>query len=76
LELVINPTARWAELEARYGREAYRHLTYQSALELFEALWAEARALGAVTGEGADWERDLAADRAVARAVNGLPPAA
>ena len=35
------------------------------------ALWAEARALGAATGD--DWEQDLAADRAVARAVNGLP---
>lgn len=76
MEPVINPTTRWAELESRYGREAYRHLTYQAALELFEALWTEARALGAVTGGGADWEQDLAADRAVARAVNGLPPAA
>jgi hypothetical protein len=72
---MINPTTRWVELEARYGREAYRNLSYQAALELFAALWAEARALGAGAG-GGDWEEDLAADRAVARAVNGLPPAA
>jgi len=71
---MINPTLRWAELEARYGREAFRGLSYHRALEMFAALWAEAGALGAASG--ADWEEDLAADRAVARAVNGLPPAA
>ncbi len=43
------------------------------ALERFEALWAEALALG-VLGQ-VDWETDLEPDLAVARAVNGLPPA-
>lgn len=62
------------ELEARYQREAFRHLTYEQALHGFAALWAEARVLQ--PGLGADWREDLVPDLAVARAVNGLPPAA
>lgn len=71
---MLNATRRWIEFEARYGREAFRDLSYQSALDLYAALWAEARALD--PGLGSDWMEDLAADREVARAVNGLPPAA
>lgn len=62
-----------AAFEARYQREAYRGLSYPDALARFAALSAEARALHPELG--ADWEQDLAADLAVARAVNGLPPA-
>jgi hypothetical protein len=62
-----------AALEARYQREAFRDLSYPEALARFAALWDEARALH--PDLGADWEQDLAADLAVARAVNGLPPA-
>lgn len=70
---MINPTPRLAEFEARYGRDAYRQLSYRTALNLFAALWAEAQVLDPAFGT--DWREDLAADRAVARAVNGLPPA-
>lgn len=71
---MIHSSRRLAEFEARYGREAFRDMPYSAALELFGALWAEARALN--PDFGVDWLDDLAADRAVARAVNGLPPAA
>ena len=71
---MINATRRLLELEARYGREAFRDFPYRAALDLFAALWAEARALD--SGVGSDWLEDLDADRAVARALNGLPPAA
>lgn len=42
---MLQPTRRLAELEARYGREAFRYFSYADALALFTALWAEARAL-------------------------------
>jgi hypothetical protein len=61
------------ELNKRYQQETLRGLTYVQALERFAALWAEARALGASGRD--DWENDLEPDLAVARAVNGLPPA-
>jgi hypothetical protein len=41
-------------------------------METFEALWIEARALN--SDFPGPWEADLAADFAVARAINGLPP--
>jgi hypothetical protein len=71
---MINATHRLRELEARYGREAFRDFPYAAALDLFAALWVEARAVDSAFGN--DWLEDLAADRAVARALNGLPPAA
>ena len=61
------------QLDKRYQQETLRGLTYAQALERFEALWAEALALG-VLGQ-VDWETDLEPDLAVARAVNGIPPA-
>lgn len=61
------------DFEADYQRTAYAGLSYQEALALFGALWAEARALNPALGD--DWAVDLAPDLAVARAVNGLPPA-
>jgi hypothetical protein len=69
---VINPSPLLTSFEARYARDAYRRLTYQDALALFTGLWMEARQLH--PDFGSDWQNDLAADIAVARAVNGLPP--
>jgi hypothetical protein len=71
---VIKPSALLLDFEARYAREAWRGLSYPAALALFTGLWTEAQLLN--PGAGDDWERGLAADLAVARAVNGLPPRA
>jgi hypothetical protein len=55
-----------------------RALTYERALEVFAALWAEASLLDPAFPRGREgrWEQDLAPDLAVARALNGLPPVA
>lgn len=71
---VIQPSRRLAEFEARYGREAFREMSYAEALALFAALWAEARALPGALSDGSDWRADLEPDFAIARAVNGLAP--
>ncbi len=71
---MIESSRRLDDFEAAYQRTAYADLTYQEALARFAALWAEARALNPRLDE--DWLEDLAADLAVARAVNGLPPGA
>jgi hypothetical protein len=68
---MIDPSRRLAEFEARYLRDAFRDLGYEEALNLFEALWVEARSINPHIGE--DWQQDLEPDLAVARAVNGLP---
>ena len=69
---MLQATKRLAELEARYQRETFRDLTFEDALGIFTGLWNEARELNSEFG--LDWEEDLEADLAVARAVNGLPP--
>lgn len=69
---MIQHTRILADFEARYGREAFRDWSYAQALALFSALWQEARALHAVSGD--DWRDDLAPALAMARALNGLPP--
>src|SRR3990170_1320069 len=66
---MIQPSPSRRELEARYQRAAFAHVTYVEALDRCAALWAEARVLN--PGLGADWRADLEADLAVARAVNG-----
>lgn len=71
---VIRATPLWLDFEAQDERDAYAGLTYEEALGRFERLWAYAREIAPDVGE--DWEADLAADLAVARAINGLPPAA
>lgn len=71
---MIRDTQRLRDFETRYRREAFRDLTYGEALAIFEALWIEARQLNPDFGK--DWREDLAADFAVARALNGLPPTA
>ncbi len=70
---MIRSSKLLAELDKRYQQETLRGLTYEQSLERFAALWAEARALGALGR--VDWETDLEPDLAVARAVNGLSPA-
>ena len=70
---MIQDTQRLRDFEAHYRREAFRNLTYEEALAIFEALWIEARQLNPDSGE--DWREDLEADIALARALNGLPPA-
>ena len=70
---MLNPTQQWRDFEAADEREAWRGLTYEAALERYAAWWAYARELRPDIGD--DWEEDVQADIAVARAVNGLPPA-
>ena len=70
---MIRNTQRLRDFEARYRREAFRNLTYVEALAIFEALWIEARQLNPDFGD--DWREDLEADIALARTLNGLPPA-
>lgn len=71
---MITSSSRLEELERRYQREAFRGLSYEQALARFSSLWAEARQLNPDVGK--NWLEDLEPDLAVARAVNGLPPAA
>jgi hypothetical protein len=71
---MIVSSKRLEEFEARYHREAFAGLSYGEALARFAALWAEARVIRPHLGQ--DWREHLEADLAVARAVNGLPPAA
>ena len=70
---MIRDSQRLRDFEARYRREAFRNLTYEEALAIFEALWIEARQLNPDFGD--DWQEDLEADFALARVLNGLPPA-
>lgn len=70
---MIRDCQRLRDFEARYRREAFRNLTYEEALAIFEALWIEARKLNPDFGD--DWREDLEADFALARVLNGLPPA-
>ena len=70
---MLNPTPVWRAFELADEREATRRLSYEEALARFAALWAHAREVR--PDLGADWEEDVQADVAVARALNGLPPA-
>lgn len=69
---MIKRSERLRTLQHRWERSAYETMSYAEALERFEALWAEARALREDLGR--DWLDDLAPDLSIARAVNGLPP--
>jgi hypothetical protein len=62
------------EIDRRHERAALADLSYDVALQRFAALWAEARELGAI--DNGDWLTDLKPDLAIARILNGLPPAA
>lgn len=70
----MRPTPELHEFERRYARHRDSHATYGEALAVFKALWAEACRLRS-DFPGVDWRRDLEPDLAIARAVNGLPPA-
>lgn len=61
------------DLRVREERAAYDHLDYQGALDIFLALWSEARYLN--PDVGSDWLEDVQCDIAVARTLNGLAPA-
>ncbi len=70
---MIVPSERLAEFERSYLRDVLRDMTYARALEIFTALWIEAQHLN--PDVGADWRDDLEPALAIARALNGLPPA-
>jgi len=69
---MLTPTATWLAFERDDEVATYGCMSYAEALERFERLWRHARALNPTVGE--DWEEDIVADLAVARAINGLPP--
>jgi hypothetical protein len=71
---MIRDPDRLAEFERQDKQEALRNMSYLDALAIFESLWEEARALNPNFGK--DWRRDIEPVLAVARAVNGLSPAA
>lgn len=69
---MLNPSPMLRRFEARYDRMAWQADSPDAILRRFAALWVHARRLHPELGT--DWAADLAADRAIARAVNGLPP--
>lgn len=71
---MLRPTPELREFERRYARGRDAHATYQAALAVFKALWTEACTLRP-DFPAVDWRSDVEPDLAVARAVNGLPPA-
>ncbi len=70
---MVVETPQLRRFEAEYQRTAYRQLSVPDAMALYMRLLGEARALDPEFGR--DWEADLAADLAIARAINGLTPA-
>lgn len=70
---MLEATDELHELERRWEKQRYRDMNFADALALYASLWAEARALR--DDLTVDWRLDVEADLAVARAVNGLPPA-
>jgi len=69
---MLNNPERVAEFERRDARRRYADMSFEEALGLFEALWAQAAALN--PDFPGDWREDLGGDYAIARAINGLPP--
>jgi hypothetical protein len=61
------------DLEVREERAAYDSLGYEGAVDIFLALWSEARHLD--PDVGSDWLDDVQCDIAVARTLNGVAPA-
>ena len=68
---MIRPSPELTRFEREYARSR-RELTYLEAMEIFEGLWDEARALNP-DFPTVDWEADVAADIELARVLNGLP---
>ena len=71
---MILPGEQLAEFEKSQIRNGLRDMTYARALEIFTALWIEAQQLN--PDIGADWRDDLEPALAIARALNGIQPAA
>jgi hypothetical protein len=69
---MLRRTDQLEQLEADFTRKHLGRMSYQEALAIFAALWAEARALN--PDFPGDWRSDIGPDLAVARAVNGLSP--
>ena len=69
---MIRSSPELESFERDYARARGKTATYAQALEIFEALWDEAKALN--PDFPGDWKADLVPDLAVARAINGLPP--
>jgi alkylhydroperoxidase family enzyme len=70
---MLSPTSRLRQFELEYQRTAWQDWGIREALACFEAMLHHARQVR--PDLGSDWREDLAADLAIARAVNGLPPA-
>lgn len=70
---MLKRTKDLEDLDRRWEQHAYGELSFHHALGRFAALWQQARVLHAEPGR--DWQSDLEADLAIARAVNDLPPA-
>jgi len=68
---MIRPSPELDRFEREYARSR-RDMTYFEALDVFEALWAEARALSS-DFPTSDWEADVAPDIELARVLNRLP---
>jgi hypothetical protein len=47
-------------------------LSFKDALKIFEAMWQEALALGAV--KNSDWLNDVEKELRIARIINGIQP--
>jgi hypothetical protein len=60
------------DIRVREERASYDRLGYEGALDVFLALWSEARHLN--PDVGADWLDDVQCDVAVARTLHGLAP--
>jgi hypothetical protein len=71
---MIRHTRSLEDIQRRYAREVLARRTYPEAVAVFEALWRQALLLNPEFP--GDWHEDIASDLAVARAVNGLAPAA
>ena len=70
---MLKRTKELEDLDRRWERHLYGELSLHQALGRFAALWQLARVLH--PEPSLDWPSDLGADLAIARAVNGLPPA-
>lgn len=70
----MRSTPELREFERRYARGRDAVATYEDALAVFKALWLEACSLRP-DFPSPDWRRDIEPDLALARAINGLPPA-
>lgn len=71
---MLRPSPELTEFERRYARQQATDATYDRGLAVFKSLWTEACTLRP-DFPSADWRREIEPDLAIARAVNGLPPA-